>query len=89
MRNYNDTEIRDYVITGDPLDKAGAYAIQHAGFHPVESLHGCYANVVGLPLCHLTRMLTKLGVPPSVDVSVNCQATLVDNCSIYEQILKG
>jgi len=43
---------RAYVATGDPLDKAGAYAIQNAGFHPVELMQGCYASVMGLPLCH-------------------------------------
>jgi len=36
--------------TGDPLDKAGAYAIQHAGFHPVEGFAGCFASVMGLPV---------------------------------------
>ena len=49
MRNYSDAEIQTYIESGDPLDKAGAYAIQHPGFHPVENLQGCYANVVGLP----------------------------------------
>jgi MAF protein len=57
MRAYTEDEILAYVATGDPLDKAGAYAIQHAGFDPVESLQGCFANVVGLPLCILNRSL--------------------------------
>ena len=57
MRAYSDEEIDAYVATGDPLDKAGAYAIQHPDFHPVESMSGCYASVMGLPLCHLTRTL--------------------------------
>ena len=56
IRAYSDAEILDYVASGDPLDKAGAYAIQHTAFHPVERLKGCYANVVGLPLCALTRI---------------------------------
>ncbi len=62
MRDYREDEIEAYVASGDPLDKAGAYAIQHTGFHPVESLGGCYASVMGLPLCHLTRSLRSLGV---------------------------
>lgn len=68
MRPYSDAEIRTYVASGDPLDKAGAYAIQHAEFQPVAALHGCYANVVGLPLCAVQRLLRQAGLPlpPSV-----------------------
>ncbi len=62
MRNYSDAEIAAYVSSGDPLDKAGAYAIQHAEFDPVESLLGCFANVVGLPLCLLNRSLAVFGL---------------------------
>ncbi len=60
MRNYDNEEISAYIASGDPMDKAGAYAIQHAGFHPVEKMEGCYANVMGLPLCHLTRQLNSI-----------------------------
>jgi len=87
MRAYTEAEIEAYVASGDPLDKAGAYAIQHAGFHPVESLAGCYANVVGLPLCHLVRMLRRLGLPPRADLPQACQAALGYQCPVYEQIL--
>jgi MAF protein len=73
MRRYTDAEIAAYVASGDPLDKAGAYAIQHPGFHPVASFRGCYANVVGLPLCHLTRGLRSLGVEPPHDIPTVCQ----------------
>jgi septum formation protein len=62
MRSYSQAEIDAYVTTGDPLDKAGAYAIQHAVFAPVARLEDCYANVVGLPLCHLVRGLRLLGI---------------------------
>ena len=55
MRDYSGGEIERYVASGDPLDKAGAYAIQHPEFHPVAALSGCYASVMGLPLCHLQR----------------------------------
>lgn len=87
MRAYTEAEIEAYVASGDPLDKAGAYAIQHAGFHPVASLAGCYANVVGLPLCHLARMLRTLGLPPQADLPQACQAALGYQCPVYEQIL--
>ena len=87
MREYSQAEIATYVATGDPLDKAGAYAIQHDGFHPVEHLEGCYANVVGLPLCHLTRLLRKLNVEPQENVPAACQAALQYNCPIFGEIL--
>jgi septum formation protein len=87
MRTYTDAEIAAYVASGDPLDKAGAYAIQHAGFHPVAELRGCYANVMGLPLCHLTRCLRAWGVAPSGDVPAACQAYTGHCCPVYEMIL--
>ncbi len=59
MRAYSDTEIAMYIGTGDPFDKAGAYAIQHAGFNPVTCLNLCYANVVGLPLCTVLALLNE------------------------------
>ena len=64
MRNYTDQQIEEYIATGDPFDKAGAYGIQHLQFRPVESLDGCYLNVVGLPLCLLDRLLRQAGVTP-------------------------
>ena len=87
MRNYSDEEIRTYVASGDPLDKAGAYAIQHAGFHPVETMRGCYANVVGLPLCHLTRLLRRLKAEPPVNIPAACQAAVVYQCPVFREIL--
>jgi MAF protein len=89
MRPYHDEEIQAYVATGDPMDKAGAYAIQHAGFHPVEYLDGCYANVMGLPLCHLVRTLRKLKISPRVDVPTRCQAAIGYACPVYDSILRG
>jgi MAF protein len=89
MRPYTDEEIDAYVATGDPLDKAGAYAIQHAEFHPVESLGGCYASVMGLPLCHLVRTLLRVGVSPAADVPAACQAFLQYTCPISQAVLRG
>ncbi len=88
MREYSDEEMDTYITSGDPLDKAGAYAIQHAGFHPVEMLKACYANVVGLPLCHLTRTLSKIGLDPDVNVPEACQSTLGYECPVYNLILR-
>ncbi|MCI0557282.1 MAG: Maf family protein [Nitrososphaera sp.] len=82
MRDYSNEEIFAYVATGDPFDKAGAYAIQHPRFRPVASMDGCFANVVGLPLCHLTRTLEKTGIVARADVSRNCQRKLQYDCPI-------
>jgi len=72
MRNYTDDEIRRYVQTGDPMDKAGAYAIQAEDFHPVARIEGSYTNVVGLPLCALYRHLRAWGVPVPIEARVAC-----------------
>ncbi len=57
MRDYSDEEIASYVETGDPLDKAGAYSIQHPGFQPVATLAGCHLGVIGLPVCLVSLLL--------------------------------
>jgi len=87
MRNYSDAEIEAYIASGDPFDKAGAYAIQHNGFSPAENFAHCFANVMGLPLCHVARSLRKLGVEPLNDVPRACQAFLNYACPVYESIL--
>lgn len=89
MRAYREKEIESYLASRDPLDKAGAYAIQHPGFHPVRKLRGCYASVMGLPLCHLVRTLRKLEVAPLSDVPANCQAALHYRCPISSAVLRG
>ncbi len=89
MRAYTEAEIRAYIATGDPFDKAGSYAIQHPEFKPVERLSGCYANVVGLPLCHLERVFRKFGVRPEFDLPLACQRTLQFDCSVYPLVQKG
>jgi MAF protein len=89
MRDYSDDEIRAYVATGDPLDKAGAYAIQHPEFRPVASMSGCYASVMGLPLCHVVRMLREMNVHANDDLTSNCQTLLEYPCPVYEKILSN
>ena len=88
MRNYSDDEIQAYVKTGDPLDKAGAYAIQHPDFQPVESMSGCYASVMGLPMCHVLRTLKKLDVYAMADVPLGCQSLLNYQCPVSDEILR-
>jgi septum formation protein len=61
MRVYSDAEIEAYIATGDPFDKAGGYAAQHAQFRPVAEIRGCPLNVIGLPLCQLRARVAGLG----------------------------
>lgn len=89
MRAYSDDEIHAYVLSGDPLDKAGAYAIQHPRFQPVEQLEGCFASVMGLPLCHLVRTLKLINVLPAADVPLACQVELNYKCPVSRRILAG
>jgi septum formation protein len=61
MRKLTTEQIRRYIASGEPSDKAGAYAIQGIGATLVDSINGCYFNVVGLPLSLLSNMLSELG----------------------------
>ncbi|NLM69789.1 MAG: septum formation inhibitor Maf [Firmicutes bacterium] len=62
FRTLADYEIRTYLNTGEPFDKAGAYAIQGIGGAFVESISGCYYNVVGLPIPRLLLELRDFGI---------------------------
>ena len=61
MRKLSAEEIERYVESGEPMDKAGSYGIQGRGARFVESINGCYYNVVGLPIARLSAMLEELG----------------------------
>jgi septum formation protein len=60
----SEEEIEDYIASGEPFDKAGAYAIQGRGGRYVTRVEGCYFNVVGVPLARLYRILRELGWQP-------------------------
>jgi septum formation protein len=68
MRSFSDQEARNYVATGEPLDKAGAYGIQGKGGHLVESIEGDFFNVVGLPLKRLSELLEKVAIKIPIDL---------------------
>ena len=62
FRHLSEEEIRAYVASGEPADKAGAYGIQGRGGLLVQRIEGCYFNVVGLPMSRLYLMLKKHGI---------------------------
>ncbi len=61
FKELTEAEIAGYIATGEPLDKAGAYAIQGLGAFMVLGIEGSYSNVVGLPLCEVVEVLERLG----------------------------
>ncbi len=78
MRRYRDAEIAASIARGDPLDKAGAYAIQDDIFQPVESYDGCYCNVVGLPLWTAIHLLGRAGL----DITHVRSSDLLPQCAV-------
>ncbi len=89
MRAYSDAEIQSYVDSGDALDKAGAYAIQDRAFHPAESFAGCMASVMGMPLCHLERLLRRDADYEWTDWPSICQKKLEYTCPITSRVMAG
>ncbi len=80
MRAYTDAEIEAYIKSNDPMDKAGAYAIQNTGFNPVARINRCYTNVVGLPLCAVSALLKEWDFLPSANMPVLCRAHFDYQC---------
>ncbi|MCX5816419.1 MAG: Maf family protein [Proteobacteria bacterium] len=62
VRGLSDDEIKRYIKTSEPFDKAGSYAVQGKGGYMVKEIKGSYANVVGLPICEVAEALLSLGV---------------------------
>jgi len=61
FKTLTEVEISGYIASGEPFDKAGAYAIQGLGAFMVSAIDGSYTNVVGLPLCEVVEVLERLG----------------------------
>ncbi len=74
MRDYSEDEIAAYIATGDSMDKAGAYAIQHPQFRPVQSLSGCPAGVMGLPAADLLSLLAEFNLTAKRSPNQICAA---------------
>jgi len=89
MRRYSEEDLLAYVESDDPLDKAGAYAIQNPQFDPVQKISGCYASVMGLPLCHLERSLRRLGFGARKGIPYRCMRELAYTCPIFKRVLAG
>ena len=86
MRRYTNQEMSAYVASGDPLDKAGAYAIQHPIFRPVEQLNGCYLGVMGLSICHLLQLLRQIDLPFQAELASLETAHQRYECRLYDNI---
>jgi len=86
MRHYSEAETSAYIASGDPLDKAGAYAIQHPLFRPVEKLDGCYLGVMGLSICHLLQLFQQLELPFQADLGELKAAHQGYHCPLYDNI---
>jgi septum formation protein len=67
FNQLNDAEIGRYIASGEPLDKAGAYAIQGYAARWIPRIEGCYFNVVGLPIARTIALLAEAQAPPVVD----------------------
>jgi MAF protein len=87
MRDYSEDEIQAYIDSGDPFDKAGAYAIQNQSFNPVPQMTDCYANVMGLPLCDLYVLMKSMDVEANHQVAENCQVSIKYQCPVYQNKL--
>ncbi|MDQ4078172.1 MAG: Maf family protein [Chloroflexota bacterium] len=89
IRQMSDEEIGAYVASGDPMDKAAAYAIQNVAFAPVEQVVGCPANVMGLPMCHVVRTLRRHGLELPPSEPLGCRIQYGYHCAIAERVMPG
>lgn len=69
FRDLQPEEIRAYIATGEPLDKAGAYGAQGRGAALIRAIHGSYTNVVGLPLAEVLELLSKYDLWRAADLA--------------------
>jgi MAF protein len=91
MREYTQKDLEVYLETQSPMDKAGGYGIQDESFHPVKTteLDGCYANVMGLPLCHVARAMRTQTDAAIQHIPGACMQFTEYSCPVYEDVLEG
>ena len=84
MKTITNELLEKYIESGRGFDKAGAYSIQDTEYNFVETIHGCYLNVVGLPLCLLDELFVQLGY--SLYLSNRDNTHELCNSSKYQRI---
>lgn len=82
MNPLSQATIQSYIATGDPMGKAGAYAIQNTDFNLVESVEGCYTCVIGLPLCHVEKLFSFFNYSFEKNVIECCKSHIHYNCVV-------
>lgn len=83
MRAEADVDLAAYARSEEPLDKAGAYAIQGAGRALVASYDGCFANITGMPLCHVYFALRRAGIASRERPERVCQERFDFACPVW------
>ncbi len=89
MRDYSDAEIETYIASGDPMDKAGAYAIQHPTFRPAARLDGCFTGVMGLSVCHLLHLFSQLDLTIQADLTAVTAAHQHFPCLLLDELVNN
>ncbi len=89
VKSLTPEEIEWYVQTGESFDKAGGYAIQGIGSFMIESIRGSYTNVVGLPLCELIQMLSRLGAIRIADGKWLMAENISDQKNVAPSLIEG
>lgn len=82
VREYSKSEMEEYLLSGIPMDRAGAYGVQDAPFNPVTKVGGCYLNVVGLPLCSVVTLMAKVGA--DLKLRPKHRVPYIDRCDSCE-----
>ena len=83
FRRLSNREIERYVATGEPQGRAGGYAIQGEGRRLVAGYDGCFANITGLPLCHVYQALRRAGVATAERPERVCQEHFDFVCPVW------
>jgi predicted house-cleaning NTP pyrophosphatase (Maf/HAM1 superfamily) len=85
MRDYSDAEMDKYIATGDAMDKAAAYGVQNRTFQLVARVEGCFANVMGLPICRVYHTLAERIEMP--EPAIECHLHPEENCSVERVVV--